>query len=313
MTQHKYSSKISGRTWLRLLIIGFLMYIIAAGFGGLQHSLGAIENADPLYIVLAVAAIALSYICAAITYTLLSPKRLPFGPTLLVQIAGGLVNRILPAGLGGMGLNLFYLKKRGHSVPVAAAMAATNNLLGFVGNVLLVTVSLLVVPIQISLVTLPDVPGQIFVIVAALMAAAFVFVSRRKNVTVRMRDTMREISRYLRGCLRQPARSFAALVSSCLLTALHGLGLFLVLYAVGDPQSWTVALLAISIGAFVGASVPTPGGLGGAEAGIAAVLLAFSVPLSISIASALIYRGITYWLPLLPGYFALRVVEKRYL
>lgn len=313
MAQNKYSGNIHGRAWLKLLVLGFLVYLIAAGFGGLQLSLDAIRTAETRYILLAAVAIAASYVCAAVTYKLLAPKRIGLLATLLVQVAGGLVNRMLPAGLGGMGLNVFYLKKRGHSVPVAAAVAATNNALGAIGNVLLVAVSLLLFPVDISRIQLPAVAWPVAVGAVAAICILLALAARQGSLAGKLRRSLSEMMRYVRGCFARPGNSLLALLSSCLLTGLHGLGLFFVLQAIGEPQSWPVVLLAVSFGAFVGAAIPTPGGLGGAEAGIAATLVTFGVPVNVSVAAALVYRGLTYWLPLLPGYLALRIVEKRYL
>ncbi len=313
MSKNKYSSSIHRRAWLRLLAGGFIVYAVAVGLSGLRLSASAIHNAEPFFILLALVAIVLSYVFAAVTYMLLAPKVLQFIPTLFVQIAGGLVNRMLPAGLGGMGLNVFYLKKNGHSVSVATAVAATNNSIGFIGNVLVVAISLLIVPVDISELAVPAVPWPFIIGIVALMGTGCILIARHRSWARSVRRSFREIARYLVQTLNRPGKSLMALGSSCLLTALHGLGLFFVLQAVGGTQNWTIALLAISVGAFVGAATPTPGGLGGTEAGIAAVLMAFSLSVNMSVAAALIYRGITYWLPLLPGYFALKIVEKRYL
>jgi len=63
----------------------------------------------------------------------------------------------------------------------------------------------------------------------------------------------------------------------------------------------------------LGAAVPTPGGLGGIEAGILAGLIACGVPAAPALAATLIYRGLTYWAPIIPGLFVLPWVRKRYL
>lgn len=310
---NRYSNRIQGGAWLRLFAVGFLVYAIAAGFGGLKLSAAAIREANPVYLVVAAIAIAMSYVFAATTYMLLSTRPIRLLPTLLVQITGGLVNRMLPAGLGGMGLNVFYLKKSGHTVAVATVIAATNNALGFIGNIVLIAGSLLLFPVDMTRLSLPNISWPLVVVLVVGMSIVGLVVARRRSLIHRLRQSLFEMVRYVRECFRRPVRSFTALCSSILLTALHAAGLYYVLLAVGDAQSWTVALMAISVGAFVGAATPTPGGLGGAEAGIAGVLMAFAVPVSTSVAAALVYRGITYWLPLLPGYLALRIVEKRYI
>ena len=41
------------------------------------------------------------------------PERLPFVPTLAAQLASSFVNRVTPAKVGGMALNVRYLQKAG--------------------------------------------------------------------------------------------------------------------------------------------------------------------------------------------------------
>lgn len=55
---------------------------------------------------------------------------------------------------------------------------------------------------------------------------------------------------------------------------------------------------------FVGAlanALPLPGGLGGVEAGMVGVYLAFGTHASLAILAGLSYRLISFWLPTLPG------------
>jgi uncharacterized protein (TIRG00374 family) len=309
----KFARRVKLRTLIQLLVIGLLLYIVLAGFSGLSRSLHAIQSATIGLIIAAAIAVAVSYVAATVTYMLLAPKPVPFIPTLLIQISGGLVNRLLPGGLGGLGINALYLKKRGNTLPVATAVVAINNFLGFIGNGLLLAVTLSIVPLQVSVVHVQHISWRLlaFFMVIILLISFYLFKS--KNLNRRLQSSLIEVSKYLLLAARRPGKSILALLSSCALTSLHSTALFLVMQSVGIDSSWAVALIAVSAGSIVGATIPTPGGLGGAEAGIAAALVAFHVSSADAVAVALIYRGLTYWVPLLPGYAALRVVEKRYL
>jgi undecaprenyl-diphosphatase len=234
-------------------------------------------------------------------------------PTFLIQIAGGLVNRLLPGGLGGLGINALYLRKNGYSLPAATAIVATNNTVGFVANFLLVAVTLSLSPIDFSVLKLPHLSWQIIAAIVGLVIVVASIVMSREKARQGLKHSWHEVVLYIRGLAQRPARSILAVLSSVCLTALHATALYLVAHATHAAVSWPVALLAISAGAFTGAAIPTPGGLGGAEAGIAGLLIGFSFPASVAVAAALVYRGLTYWIPLLPGYLALRIVEKRYL
>lgn len=309
----RFDDVIHLRAVLRIVIVGLLIYLLVAGFGGLSLSLSAIVGADPIYIGLAMLAIFGSYIAAAMTYMFLSPRKLRFIPSLIVQLAGCLVNRLFPAGLGGLGINTMYLGKRGLSLPLAAAVVAMNTFLGFVGNALLLVLVIIFGRLPSVQLKLPPLPSQPLIFIGLAVLIAMLLMMLKRHISHRLRLSLRDAVKYLRTAALRPLRTLMALGSSMTLTALHALGLYLVLHAVGVPQPWGAALLAVSVGSAAGAAVPTPGGLGGAEAGIAAVLIAFGVSADNAVAAALVYRGITYWLPLLPGYLALRVAESRYL
>ncbi|MDB5181368.1 MAG: phosphoesterase PA-phosphatase related [Candidatus Saccharibacteria bacterium] len=308
-----YAKLLKRRTVVQLLLLGIILYVVAIGIGGLRLSMDAIRSADPLLLAVAAVTVALSYVLAAMTYILLAVRRLRFGPTLLVQISGGLVNRLLPGGLGGLGINAYYLKKCGHSLPEAMTIVATNNLLGLVGNVLLILGVGAFFPATFPALPKLSVAWQIYALGSVMLVALILYIRAHQAITGLMVRSLRQMWQYILLSARRPRRTSAALLSSCALTALHATAMYAVLLAVGVELPWPVSLLAISSGALAGAAIPTPGGLGGAEAGIVAILLAFDVTSGIAVAAALVYRGLTYWLPLVPGYLALRVVEKRYL
>jgi undecaprenyl-diphosphatase len=234
-------------------------------------------------------------------------------PTFLVQVSSGLVNRLLPAGLGGLSINALYLKRCGHTLPTSLTIVATNNAVGFAGNMLLLVFIAMFFPIDPANLKVPEVSSTVYGLAAIVVLGVALLVKRSHRLNHKLGRSIGEARTYFRIAAARPMRAFAALMSSMTLTALHAAAMFAVLLAVDVHVAWPVALFAISLGAFSGAAIPTPGGLGGAEAGIAAVLFAFSIPMGTAVAAALVYRGITYWLPLLPGYGALRIVEKRFL
>lgn len=312
-TKRVLNTKIHSRALIKILIFGFLVYAVIVGFSGLSLSLSALKSAEPGLVAAAAFAVALSYLCAAVTYKLLSAKPVPFMPLFLVQISSGLVNRLLPAGLGGLGINMLFFKKSGYGLPAATAIVSINNTLGLIGNLLLLLAVGLFFPVAVNLPDIPAVPLQAPLMIGLLAVLASLYLARHRAAARNLRMSFHKMLLYVLDAARRPRHLLGALLSSMVLTCLHAAAMFFVLQSVYADAAWPIALLAISTGAFAGAAMPTPGGLGGAEAGIVAALVAFSVPLPLAVATALIYRGLTYWLPLLPGYLALRIVEKRYL
>ena len=59
------------------------------------------------------------------------PQRLRAVPTLLAQVAASFASNLAPAGVGGMALNVRYLRKSGVDAPVAASSVGLNAAAGF--------------------------------------------------------------------------------------------------------------------------------------------------------------------------------------
>ncbi|MHB8242370.1 MAG: flippase-like domain-containing protein, partial [Solirubrobacteraceae bacterium] len=90
--------------------------------------------------------------------------------------------------------------------------------------------------------------------------------------------------------------------------------LWAMFHAFGSPPPFTVIWMAYFVG-MLGNLLPLPGGIGGVEGGMIGVLVAFGVHLELSVAAVLSYRGISFWLPTLPGgiaYFQLRRTVARW-
>jgi uncharacterized membrane protein YbhN (UPF0104 family) len=85
-------------------------------------------------------------------------------------------------------------------------------------------------------------------------------------------------------------------------------------HAFGAPPPFTVIWMAYFVGMF-GNLLPLPGGLGGVEGGMIGAFAAFGVDFNLAVLAVLSYRGISFWLPTLPGaiaYFQLRRTVARW-
>jgi uncharacterized protein (TIRG00374 family) len=73
-----------------------------------------------------------------------------------------------------------------------------------------------------------------------------------------------------------------------------------------------VEIGAVYLGAAViAAASPTPGGLGAIEAALVAGLTGIGLPPGPAVSAVLTYRLATYWLPGVPGWAALRLLQRR--
>jgi uncharacterized membrane protein YbhN (UPF0104 family) len=113
-------------------------------------------------------------------------------------------------------------------------------------------------------------------------------------------DGVAEVRAELRGLARRPWTLLArtALAQACgavlLLVALRGLG-------VGDELGVTEFFRVFFIAHLLGTFAPTPGGVGVVEAGMTGALVAAGVDAPVALAAVLVYRFLTYVLPILFG------------
>lgn len=90
--------------------------------------------------------------------------------------------------------------------------------------------------------------------------------------------------------------------------------LWAMFHAFGSPPPFAVIWMAYFIG-MLGNLLPLPGGLGGVEGGMIGALAAFGVDFNLAVLAVLSYRGVSFWLPTVPGaiaYFQLRRTVARW-
>ena len=63
-------------------------------------------------------------------------------------------------------------------------------------------------------------------------------------------------------------------------------------------------------GSVIAAAAPTPGGLGPLEAALIAGLTGVGIASGVAVSAVLTYRLATYWLPVLPGWLSLHLLQR---
>jgi uncharacterized protein (TIRG00374 family) len=299
----------------RLLLLGFfllLLYVVVPRLGNFSTSIDMLDDSNARYVGIAALLVIATYIFATAMYYLLAAKPLRFGRTFAIQVASAFANRLLPAGLGGLTLNVQYLRKSRHSLAQAIAVAGTTNLLGFVGHMLFL---LLVVAAGAASFATVHVPYQSHLWLIGLGIAAFaalnlvLFQRFRKSVYRLVIEVLAFVTSY-----RKRSGEFAtALLCSMALTGTYVAILYFCCMAIGFQLSFASTFVIFTLGMAASTITPTPGGLGGAEAGLFAGLVAYRLSAADALAIVLLFRLLTYWLPLLPGFVVFVAVRKRYL
>jgi uncharacterized membrane protein YbhN (UPF0104 family) len=291
-----------------LLVGGLGLAVLAYAFVGHRFASGSWSLVSQHWVYLPVAIMCLlgSYLAASLVYIVLSPVRLGIGPTYVTQLAAGLVDRLAPAGLGGLGVNYLYLTRRGCVAARALAVVASNNALGLVGHLSLLALVLIIQPGSLLPAHTSVQPSLWWLLAGAAILAALLILARTTA-----RRFVHTFMAQFRVYFQQPHRLVAGLLLSMLLTTCNVIILYLAGRAVGAQYGLSVALLILTAGVVVGTVTPSPGGLGGAEAALVAALVFYHVGSHQAISTAILFRTMTFWLPLLLGTPALLYSLKR--
>lgn len=294
-------------------VVATALLVVAAGAVLATHwhivfaSLRIARGAELVWLVGALIAMALTFCIAAALYGVLALHRLRYPQTVLVELATAFVNRLLPAGLGGLGLNGVYLYKHTHTIAEATAVVSINNLIGMIAHLGLFFGALLLYPSvfkQFAVGLHIHIGWQAAVLSLLVMSCIVVLPRMRRRAANFASNVWRSL------CRLRTVDMLYALGLAVLLTSTYTTILYSVAHSLGVPLTPLRAFIVFSAGMLAGTATPTPGGLIGAEAGLFAGFVAYGASDATAGAAVLLYRLVTYWLPLVPGLFALLAARR---
>lgn len=316
-TKNNKVSLIRPRSWLSwrvainsVIFIG-LVYIIASQWRQFDGSLKAIETANFGFIFIGLFFIFSTYFLAALQYKFLAQKPIKYMQTVTVQLAGALANRILPAGIGGIGLNADYLHRRKHSLSAAGVVAGTNNLIGIIMHISLIGL-IIILGGSVLDFKAQQFPSWLIAVISGFILLLVVMIVIFPRIRRWFKIVFKEVGNSIRYYSKHGWRLVAAALIALLVSVCFISGLDFAAAALGhDSLSFSQAAIIMTLGVLVGTATPTPGGVIGAEAGLAAGLIAYGFSSADAIAVAILYRLMSFWLPLLIGGVAFIVAQKR--
>ena len=306
-------ARINTRKWLMLLAAIIAIYVLIPQLADVAGMFRQLKDANWGYLGLAVVFSFVTYAGAALSITGAAPIRLPLKETLLAQLGGSFTNRITPAGVGGLAVQVRYLTKVGTDPTQAVAALGINSFAGFICHMAVTLVFVVWAGDSGTGFSLPS--AQLVFIVLAVVGVASGLVLftpwGRKNVLDKVLVTLRKAWDGLRTVARQPSKLMALFGGGTLVPLAYLASLVVSVRAFGGDTSVATIGVIYLIGAAVASAAPTPGGLGAVEAALIAGLTAAGMPSSIAVPSVLAFRLATFWLPILPGWLSFNYLNNR--
>lgn len=299
------------RTFIYLAIMLLVLYLVVPKLGSFKLTLSQFHNLDIPWLVVALGSFLVTFLLAGGIYCTLSYKRLGYARTVIVQMAGLFVNRLLPAGSGALGVNYLYLRNNKLTKPRAIATVVANNLLGFIGHLLLLLVLVLGFPSVLVNIRIPTFDPKLLIIAVVVVAVIVCLFVLLPKVRRKFISAVASAWTALLSFRTRPARLMVALTFSVLLSICYALCLLACAKAIGVDLSPGQALLVLTVSVVATEVVPLPGGVGSAEAGIVAGIVTLGFSAEGALAIALLYRFFTFWLALIIGLMAFIFVERK--
>ncbi|WP_051571344.1 lysylphosphatidylglycerol synthase transmembrane domain-containing protein [Cryptosporangium arvum] len=305
--------RLRPRTIISVVALTAAAYVLLDQIAGLDL-VAVITTADWRWLAVAVLLGAVRFVGAAVALTGFVAEKLRFARTFLVQIASSFLGLVAPAGVGGAALNVRYLQQAG--VPAAAAVAAVA--LWQIGTVAVTVLLLIVVGLiagndQARSLEVPDSALITLGVIMAVVAAVFMVPMGRRFLLARLRPYLAQITPRLASVFTRPARLGAGVFGTILQSVATVLVMSACIEGFGGSLSWSVVAVVVLAGTALGSAAPTPGGLGAVEAVLSAGLTAGGLDGATAVSSVLLFRLLTFWLPVLPGWLAFTFLSRKQL
>jgi uncharacterized membrane protein YbhN (UPF0104 family) len=302
--------RIRLRTLLTLVASVFAAYILAGELT--KESFGdVLRHANWWWGITALGLSAATYVGASLSLSGFVLERLRLARTLLVQVASSFVTLVTPAAVGGVALNIRYLRKAGVAPADAAASVGVSQVIAFaLHTVLLVIFAALAGTSHAASVRLP---GWAYIGLAVLVGVILLILAvpfTRRLLVSRLAPTLSQVIPRLLDIAQQPAKLAEGIGGALLLTASYIGCLAVSVLAFGGSLPFDSIAVVYLTGAAIGSIVPTPGGIGAVEAALTAGLTAAGLSGATAISSVLLFRIVTFWLPVPLGWAALNYLQR---
>lgn len=293
----------------------FAIYILLPKLGQTGQAVHALKTADLAWIAATLAFAALTYFFAAITLIGATGERLPLAKTTFAQLASAFTNRLAPAGIGALTTNVRFLERTGIAKSAAVAAVGLTSVTGFLIHA---AGLLLIVPFISSRKTHlhlfpsdPDLSGYWQLLIAVLVVLVIAGIVHwadliRHHAVPPLRNALLA----LRNTSTNPVATIMLFGGAAGITMSYLFALVTAAHAFDTALSvGTIAAIYLG-GTAIASASPTPGGLGAVEAALVAGFISAGATNGTALTSVLTFRLITYWLPILPGAIAYRLLRR---
>ena len=305
----RHRSRLTSLAWLVGLATFAAVIALATHVAEPRAFARMVEHAQPWWIVVAFGLQALTYVSLAQVWRLVAetahhPLRGPFATR--VALAKLFVDQALPTG--GISGNLLVssaLEHQGVPRPAATAAIVIELAAYYFAYALCLVAALAVAALEghASRALLTTSLG--FAVVTVVTGLAIVRLSRTARSFERV-PLLRRAQRWVAGADRSLTGNRSLLLRAIrwelAIVLLDSTTLWVLVHALGVHASIGGVFASFMISSLARTVSIVPGGLGVFEGAAVITLSQVGVPVEVGLSAALLFRGLSYWLPMIPGF-----------
>lgn len=296
-------------------LFGLAAYLLIAelakiGFGTIAHELGQAEVA---WIVVGVITAQLALLPAAVSFRGSVPAQLPLLPCVVQQSAVKFINLTVPSSAGRIGIDVRFLQRLGVSTPQAFVAGAVDDVSEKIVEIALVLITLPFVHVAVKASDLKGgLPsGRLILTVLTAVAVLVLVLLFVPWIRAKVLPPIRSAFSGLVAVTRDRHKRLELFGGQLGVEVLYVLTLGAACLAYGVHLTFAQLVLVNTAASVFSSLIPSPGGVGTAEAGLTAGLVAMGVGNSTAFAIAFTHRLCTYYLPPIWGYFSMQWLQRK--
>ncbi len=306
--------RVRPKDLLTMAALIFAAYLIITqlaqiGFGTIARELG---DADPVWVVIALVLAQTALVGSGVSVRGAVPAPLPLLPCVVLQSAIKFINLTVPSSAGRIGLDLRFLQRmgvpRGQALVAGAVDDASETMVQV--TFLLVTLPIVGAKVDTSKFhgTAPNtrlLAGIAVALVVSVLVLAFV-----PKVRARVVPELQGALSGLRSVARDRQKRMELFGGTIASELSYSIALGATCLAYGVHLNLAQLVFVNASAAVLSSVIPSPGGIGAAEAAIAGGLIAMGVDEPAAFAIAITQRLCTFYTPPIWGYFSLRWLAR---
>jgi glycosyltransferase 2 family protein len=307
--------RIRARDLLLTAALIFAAYVLISklaevGFDTIYREL---KQADVAWVAVALILAQSSFIGTGISVRGSAATPLPLLPCVVLQSAIKFINLTVPSSAGRIGIDLRFLQRMGASAPEAVAAGALDGASETIVQAALLLISLVLVgdALDTSKFHLGTPDGRLVAAILVALVVGVAIVLAIPKFRAKVLPAARTAFAGLWTVARDRHKRLELFGGNILSELLYSISLGATCLAYGVHLNLAELIFVNTAASVLSGLIPSPGGIGAAEASISAGLIALGVGESTAFAIAITQRLSTFYLPPIWGYLSLRWLTRK--